>query len=378
MHKLFLALGLCAALVGCSSSIPRIPVHADLAEHTVCTTVDSDLAKYYLEQYLAGKHTDPIADAEIAAVENRIFSGGGTSAYLAEVTELYSADFVALVLWQHIQRQPDNLRAQRVYRSEVRKLLAASFGGEVGELAHQQDYLFVFLPGWMYEWRPESGGDFAEPRRVIREAGMRTLLLETDENGTIENNAEFICNELKQILPHEENVILVSVSKAGAEAALALTMLNEEGNAANIKAWLNIGGVLRGTPLADLALEWPMSWAIKMFVLTGGSLDGLRSMTPAIAGARADRYSIPSDLVVLNFIGIPMSGQVTRLARPGFSRLRQVGPNDGATLILDEILPGSHSITELGLDHFFLDPKVDLKTLALARSLIRLVEENGE
>jgi hypothetical protein len=69
---------------------------------------------------------------------------------------------------------------------------------------------------------------------------------------------------------------------------------------------------------------------------------------------------------------------VSERARPGYVRLRKEGPNDGLTPIVDEILPGSVTIVELGLDHFYWHPEMPLRTVALAQAVIQWVERHHD
>ena len=57
-----------------------------------------------------------------------------------------------------------------------------------------------------------------------------------------------------------------------------------------------------------------------------------------------------------------------------YDSMRPYGPNDGVTLLADEILPQGHVVLAIGADHRFVDPRTDLKTLALASLIIELVD----
>lgn len=350
-------------------------MHTELAGEVITTMVDSHLAEYYLEHYARGERINPEFDAVIRDVEEQFGTTEVSNGFLQSLTDVYSTDFVALMLWRHLEGQPKNRIAEEIFDEEFTRILSPPPSTTNGAHSHEKEFLFVFAPGWMYQWKPESGAAFIGPRQALVEAGMRTRLLATDENGTIEANAKKIVEDLSHILDREENVVVVSVSKAGPEMALALTMLNGSDQAHKIKAWMNIGGALRGSPLAEIALGWPMRWFIKYFAIGGASLDGVRSLTTAALAEQADNFSPPDHMVVANLIGIPMSGDVTSLAKYGYLHLRGKGPNDGATLIMDEIPPNSYSIVELGLDHFFRDPQIGIKAVALARTVMRLSEQ---
>jgi hypothetical protein len=74
---------------------------------------------------------------------------------------------------------------------------------------------------------------------------------------------------------------------------------------------------------------------------------------------------------VVNYLGVPFSGDITRGGRFGYRRILPQGPNDGLTLLPDAIVPGGETLVKLGLDHYYLDPRIDQKTAALARLLLR-------
>jgi len=51
--------------------------------------------------------------------------------------------------------------------------------------------------------------------------------------------------------------------------------------------------------------------------------------------------------------------------------LKEIGPNDGLTLIEDALAPGALTLFMPGCDHFLLAPDMDRRTQALARLLLR-------
>lgn len=373
MKRFFLITWLLVGLLSASCAVPRFAVNTEVDGQLVDTTVDSEIAQYYLQQYIHGERTRPEFDSAIEAIKQRLASGELTSEYLLEVSEAHSTDFGALMLWQQLRNDSVNERAIQVFADEFAKVSSSPLSAIDASAHDGADYLFVFAPGWLYRRHPSVGGDFADQRRTLLEAGYRTRLLACDENGTIEANAAIITEELGYILEREENVVLISVSKAGPEVALALTQLKSSPHADKLKAWINIGGVLRGSPLADDAFKWPTRWGVKLFLMRCDPMDSIHSMKPEVLGPVADLFSPPSNTLILNYVGVPMTGDLTKFGWPGYLRMRHLGPNDGATMILDEIPPNSFSVPELGLDHYFRHPQINLKSLALARTVIRLL-----
>jgi hypothetical protein len=203
-------------------------------------------------------------------------------------------------LWQRLLRDPSNRWAQHVFTEEFSRLKTKKQSAIAQLPSDQQDYLIVFAPGWFYKSQPENGADFAKPRRVLTDVGMNTVLLEIEENGTVERNAALIAEQLIRFGPDTKKVIVVSASKAGPEVALALTKLQESGGVENVKAWVNIGGVLRGSALVDTALTWPTSWFVKLFILGGKSSEGIESLATRMSIERASRTVLPASIAVVN------------------------------------------------------------------------------
>jgi hypothetical protein len=193
----------------------------------------------------------------------------------------------------------------------------------------------------------------------------------------VEHNATLIVQQVRALRASSaaQSVVLVSASKGGPEAALALSMLNDDPAADAVKAWINVGGLLGGTALADLGLTWPLCWLVQLAVLpngfSDGAFEGIRSLTPEHSAQRARSLRLPAHVLVVSFVGVPLSGQLSAMARDGYGRLRAQGPNDGLTLITDAIAPGGVTIPEFGADHYLRQPDIDRKTLALARAVMR-------
>jgi len=224
-----------------------------------------------------------------------------------------------------------------------------------------------FVPGWFYRTEPGTGAAFLRQRALLTRLGAEHRLLEVVENGTVEENARHIAREVRALEPGAR-VILVSASKGGPEAAHALGALLDPDETVPVVAWINVGGLLRGTPLADWATRWPMRWLTPLYYHVQGRDPGasIESLTTEASRARFEQETIPDHVMVINFAGIPLSGDISPGAEFGYTRTRHAGPNDGLTTIVDEIAHGGRTIVQVGLDHYFLDPDLDLKTLALA------------
>ncbi|MFN2386743.1 MAG: hypothetical protein ABR576_10745 [Thermoanaerobaculia bacterium] len=333
---------LALSLAGCRTAGPAIPVEGVVAGQRVRTTVDSESARDSVEKSLRGEGTIDRAK-------------------LREIARKESADLAALLFVEGLRENAANRRAQESYLAHLEKLrrdprrdwlVSAARGFEV-----------LFAPGWFYRSDPESGADFRAQRELLDRLGIENALVETGENDSVESNAEQLAAALRGRRGSGRPVILISTSKSGPEVALALGDRLRPQEIAHVRAWVNVGGLLRGTPLADAALRLPAG-LIAGFALRG-RLAGIASLRTRPRRARLENLQIPPAILILNYVAVPFSGGVTPGARSRYRRLVRHGPNDGLTLLADVVAAGGVTVVEPGLDHFFAAPDILERGLAL-------------
>ena len=67
----------------------------------------------------------------------------------------------------------------------------------------------------------------------------------------MEENSDYLTNDLVERSQSEKNIIIVGASSAGPTIYLSLAAKIEKIQQTNIKAWVNLGGILRGSPLIN-------------------------------------------------------------------------------------------------------------------------------
>jgi hypothetical protein len=337
MRRLAAALGLaaCAAAAGCAEPAAR-----------------------------AGAPAQPSTPAQaraLAALER-----GDTAAFrdaLAALGRSSGLDEAAAFFAEAVERLPRN----RAFRARFDAALA----GPLAAPANQDRYLFVFVPGWLYRTNPESGADFARPRRVLAARGYAVHFAEIDENGTVEANGDALAAELERLAGDGRRLVLVSTSKAGPETQLALDRLERAGRAAHVAAWVNIGGLLNGTPLADHWEAWPRRWlAAFAFAFMGHGTESIGSMTTGARRARFPELRLPAGMLAVTYIGAPRAAEITSGAQGDYAIIAPYGPNDGMTLLADALLPQGVTVVERGLDHYFAAPDLDRRIAAMAQAVL--------
>jgi hypothetical protein len=352
--------------VSCSS-YPRIPAAGRVAGKSIVTTVDSNLAKQYLETGLGGRGQKPGLTSQIAKINERYGAAALNRQTLKAISQKSSSDFAALFLTEQLLSDPRNLKFQTNYLAETKRIKSDLKRNKWSDIARPalKKYEVLFAPGFHYLTDKSSGADFANQRRFFRELGVRVALLRTEEDGTVEENAAIIAADIRAL--HDTEAIIVSTSKAGPEVALALGEILAPDETARVKAWISVGGLIRGTPLADYATTWPQSWIVRlMFRYSRTGFQGIPGLTTAASHARMERIRIPARIMMVEYIAVPLSGDIYGSVKSRYVRLRKDGPNDGLTLLADELLPNGIAVIEPGIDHFYAAPDIEVKSVALA------------
>lgn len=369
-----LSVFLCLLSFGCAS-VTKYPVQGTLAGQAIATTIDSELSKYYLEHYLRNNRINPAYDQEIDRALAIWNQRPLDSDSLRELTQQVSPDFATLYFVSRVYQDPTNRKAQDAFHAHVATLRAKG-PKEVFRIAKRfAPYLIAFVPGYAYKKDPTTGADFAQQRHLMTEAGFENVLIETDELATVDKNANIIASEILRLSEEHRRIILVSTSKGGTEVALAIGKLLPPERLEGVKAWISIGGLLRGTPSADQALQWPKSWLVRTaFFFTGHRGEVIEDLNTKKRREVFAQLEFPGDILTLQYVGAPLSGQIAEYVQGRYDDLKNLGPNDGLTLLADELVEGGIVITDIGLDHYYLDPDIDLKTFALASVVLDLLE----
>lgn len=328
-------------------------------------SLDSELAVYFIERYLNNGADDNKKDALIRSYLADIKSLDPVQ--IKQITRATSHDFTALLIAETLLEKPQNKHAQKLF-AQWYQVFSKKPRGHHRQVINLRDDIVLFIPGWHYKSDTTTGADFNQQRKLLSQHGIENHLIATKENGTIEENGQFVAREIASYSARYKNLILVSASKGGPETALALHLLKQKNAVHNVAAWVNVGGVLRGTVLADKAATFPWNWFAKLFVLRGKSLDGILSLKTTISSKRANSIGTIDSPLVINYVGIPMESHISDDAALGFRQMKDNGPNDGLTYIVDAIQDGENSvaIVEIGLDHYYKHQHIDIVTLALA------------
>ena len=289
---------------------------------------------------------------------------------LSYLTTRYSPDVATLFFVEAVSAHDPSRSIQGEYEDALQRLMRT---GEAPALDRPGSRLTVaFAPGWFYEsYGTETGADFQKQLDQLARVSVPAELIETDENGTVESNAEVIAAALRRLQREGRQVLVVSGSKSGAEVAIALGDILATEETTGILAWLSIGGVHQGSPFADWALNPTVCWISELHLgLQGFDLQGALSLQTSRRRDQFAKLQFPEHLLLVSYVPVPLSGDISNRGAFGYSRMRHLGPNDGLTMLVDQLLPGGLTIVEPGVDHYFDHPDRELRSLALVEVLL--------
>jgi hypothetical protein len=210
----------------------------------------------------------------------------------------------------------------------------------------------MIAPAALYQEWPAFGGDGRAVQEAALEIGLASTRIPVPSLGSVSENAAIIRAALA--LESEKSVVLVSLSKGGADTRVALTGGGAPGRA--VRSWLQIGGLIRGTPLVS-----------NLLAIIGRRLRVLGDLSYGPGSLLSSRFEAPPGMQVINVVGFPLTRHLRGRLRSRHRKLAQYGPNDGCTLLRDAIVEPGSVYPVWGADHYFRLPGMD----RLLRGLLR-------
>lgn len=347
----------------------QVAVDTTLGGLPLRTTVDSPLARDLILGQLTG-HDNQFLTCQ----KNRLLP---TSDHLRAISRRHSPDTAMALLVRCLLETPAVASAQSLFVNELGKSDAQLRDTAAFLRARNRLYAILLVPGWGYQ-APDNptGADLAMPRAVIEAQGFETHLAPLPGNGSVEQGARIVGEVLRRLLASGKRIIVVSASSGGPIVAHAIASEGIDAHPA-LRGWLNICGVLNGSPVIDRFMFWPGTIVLRAIAFfEGWEYNNLLSLSQRASRTRFRAFAPPPQLTIVNYIGTAFSGQVSPYARFFNRLLRSQGPNDGLTFITDALAPG-YTILGIGTDHFIMeDPDIVRKTGALLPVLLQLIERD--
>ncbi len=348
-------------------------MQSELLGEAIDTTVDSDIARYYLDTYLQGNRLKPEYDLQIDRVYTIQGSVLPTRDDLKKISAEFSIDFASLFFLDQLMLQQKNQLAQQKFY----EYLTTDKSHLYSTLAHFNSYSVLFVPGWNYVDNGYlTGSDLALPRKLISDLGIENHLILTPSNGSVKASAEVLSKAILKYSRYDKKLIIIGPSAAGPAIHLTLGEMLSHEQLSSVVAWINLGGILQGSPLVDYFEQWPQKGLMNMLLwYKGWEHEDILSMSVKTSRERFKRLRLDPDLLIFNYLALSLSGNLSHLSNSKYPLIKSEGPNDGLTLLTDVIAPNSSTLISVNSDHYFgEDPLIDDKTIAVLKTVIHYLE----
>ena len=355
---------------GCGT--PKGPLYAEgeIVGEVVAANMDSEIAMYALSP----SEDEPAELKQLRQKLERTVGEIPSAAELQYLAQQGSTDFASVVYARAMLTQPGNRRWQT--RSH---LLRTQLSADETKQRLQKifaDHHALVVPGWHWRSRPETGAALSYPRKILASYGLQSTLVETDEHGSVEKNGKIIAQAIIDARSLQKSIVLVSASKGGADTAYALGGVLNDNQMSHLKGWLNVGGIIAGSTLIDLAADNPQHWLDWLGFDEDTPLTAVHSLTTAVASARLAKLEFSEEVTIINYAALPFGSTLQEKPRYGYTNLAAYGPNDGAALIQQLLVPGTHTVLEIGLDHYMRSPRAMHRLVALLMMIMECKAES--
>jgi hypothetical protein len=222
----------------------------------------------------------------------------------------------------------------------------------------------VVMPGAFHAQHAHTGADGRRVLDVAAQLGWPAEVVPVPSLGSLSVNAALLAEFLSRL--RGQPVILVSLSKGGADVRTAMERPAAVEDLREVRAWVNISGIVTGTALVAWLRARPLRcWGVRLLLRCRGQrwaqIDELRRDPHAPLGRP---LRLPPHVRAVHVAGFPQLSDLSNdWARRGHARLAPLGPNDGGGILLRDLLdlPGE-LFPVRGADHY-LNPPWDIRPL---------------
>ncbi len=273
-------------------------------------------------------------------------------------------DLATAILYDRVSRAPANAAFLRSVSA-------------VGDTATLDADLIGVVPGAFHREHRHTGADGARILALARQMGCEAQVIPTASFGGLEQGARIITEWL--LAHRHRRVVLLSLSKGGAEVKRALSRPEAASTFAGVSAWISLSGMVTGTPLVDWLRRRRLRWLgiCTWLWWKGHGMQAMMDLRREPDELPASGWpTVPRHLRIVHVHGYPLQRHLAHpWATRGYARLSPLGPNDGGGILLSDLtgLPGI-VCPIWGVDHY-LTPRWDL--VPLLRRIILAAANSG-
>lgn len=265
---------------------------------------------------------------------------------IREITLAHGLDHATDVLYHAVLNAARGAEAIQFIDRQIERSSAEE------KAATQSNLQMAIVPGFLYREYPSSGADGRMLVEAAEKRGWAWERIPVASTGRLQDNAETIIRWLKQ--HGDRPTVLASISKGSSDVAAALRHPDAADAFANVVGWVNVCGIIHGSPVVDAILKKRLATLgfRTLFLLRRWCF---RSVTDLgyHGGPLRNGFALPKGMKAVHAIGFPMEADMVH------SRLRKFrqlvggqGPNDGAILLMDTIHAPGVVYPVRGADHY--------------------------
>jgi hypothetical protein len=211
----------------------------------------------------------------------------------------------------------------------------------------------VIVPGAFHEVHCDTGADGKAIAKEAQRLGTNAETIPLPNVGRLRENARRICDWLKQ---RDDPLVLVSLSKGSADVKIALTEPDAKEAFRNVVVWVNVSGILNGTPLVGHLFSGVLrSFLTNLWAWARGyDVEAFRELDYRPGAPLDFPLTYPIHMKVIHVIGFPQRCHLSHpYSRRCNSQIAHFGPNDGAGILLTDVLEWPGFVYPVwGADHY--------------------------
>ena len=259
-----------------------------------------------------------------------------------QLTAERGIDFATALLYDRLSRRPDVAELLSCFAEERLRETSSPTAGKV-----------AIVPGALYLEYPQTGADGRAIRAEVERMGWHAELVPVPSAASPYENAVHLCEWLSR--QPCENLVLVSLSKGGADVKCAMSLPGASKAFDRVCGWVNFGGILDGAPMVEWACSrwFTRSWYRGVCKLGGHDFNAFTSLRRDSSSPLSFPLRTFPHIETIHVIGMPLRQHLSsRRAKRWHRRLSRWGPNDSVTLLLDVLRWPGKVFPVWGTDHY--------------------------
>jgi hypothetical protein len=219
------------------------------------------------------------------------------------------------------------------------------------------------MPGAFHRQYKHTGADGARVIELAAEMGWAAQTVALPSFGSLVGNAEILVETLRK--RRGGPTVLVSLSKGGADVRTALARPDAAEAFRDVRAWINISGIVTGTALVAWLKARPLRClGVRLLLRCRGQCWAQVEEIRRGEGAPLSvPFTLPPALRAIHVAGFPCIRDLSNdWAVRGHARLAPLGPNDGGGILLTDLLDLPGEVYPVrGADHYLAPRTWDIR-----------------